>query len=92
MAASTRVCGKGAGRSRAASAMMASSRSRTTAPRRVRVAAASAQDESSFVKCEEMERSIRNMLGSCLSDTTLRDGVKRAVSPHDEKGLCLEPR
>ena len=91
MAASTRVCGKGAGRSRAASAMVASSRS-TTAPRRVRVAAASAQDESSFVKCEEMERSIRNMLGSCLSDTTLRNGVKRAVSPHDEKGLCLKPR
>jgi len=38
-----------------------------------------AGDESSFVKSEETERSIRDMLGNCLSDTDLSFGIKRAV-------------
>jgi len=42
-----------------------------------------AGDESSFVKSEETERSIRDMLGNCLSDTDLSFGIKRAGKVRD---------
>ena len=48
-------------------------------------------DRSSFVKSDEIEKQIQDMLGKCLSSTDLQLGVKRQVidSPNLSYSLSL---